>query len=351
MVSQACRYPSAVIALSVLDESPVPSGSTATQALRDTVALAQATEALGYRRYWLTEHHNTESLAGTAPEVLVAQVAAHTSSIRVGAGGILLPYYSSLKVAEVFRVLHTLHPGRIDLGLGRADGADEEAAGALRAGRSDTDAAGYRARIAELVDFLEGPRVSVPGGAGVRAFPDGPGGPEVWILGSSSDGATLAAELGLPFSFAHFVSPGFGAQVMASYQRMFRPSAANAAPLASVAVSVVCAETEDTAERLARSQAHWRFHPEGARRGPLPSVEAAEAAQLSDIERVLLNQQRNRSIVGTPGVVRSRLEEMAKASRVSELVVRTVCHDPSARLRSYELLAREFDLGACSSPS
>jgi len=349
MVSQACRYPSAVIALSVLDESPVPSGSTATQALRDTVALAQATEALGYRRYWLTEHHNTESLAGTAPEVLVAQVAAHTSSIRVGAGGILLPYYSSLKVAEVFRVLHTLHPGRIDLGLGRADGADEEAAGALRAGRSDTDAAGYRARIAELVDFLEGPRV--PGGAGVRAFPDGPGGPEVWILGSSSDGAMLAAELGLPFSFAHFVSPGFGAQVMASYQRMFRPSAANAAPLASVAVSVVCAETEDTAERLARSQAHWRFHPEGARRGPLPSVEAAEAAQLSDIERVLLNQQRNRSIVGTPGVVRSRLEEMAKASRVSELVVRTVCHDPSARLRSYELLAREFDLVACSSPS
>lgn len=331
-----------MVALSVLDESPIPSGSTAAEALHETVCLAQAAEGLGYHRYWLTEHHNTTSVAGTAPEVMVAHVASQTSSIRVGAGGVLLPYYSSLKVAEVFRVLHALHPGRIDLGLGRADGADAGAATALRQGRPDSDAAGYRQRVADLAAFVYGQPIA--GGSGVQALPAGPGGPEVWILGSSSDGASMAAELGLPFSFAHFVSPAFGQQVMATYRRMFRSSMTHERPLASLAVSVVCAETAVDAELLARSQAIWRLHPEGAERGPLLSVEEAESSVLGDLERLLLEQQRDRSIVGTPEAVRARLVAMADDFDVDELVVRTVCHDPKARLRSYEMLAEAFAL-------
>ncbi len=333
-----------MVVLSVLDESPIPSGASAATALSDTVAMAQAAEALGFRRYWLAEHHGTESVAGTAPEVLVAHVASHTSSIRVGAGGVLLPYYSSLKVAEVFRVLHILHPGRIDLGLGRAEGADAGTAAALRQGRPESDASGYRQRMAELVGFVHGQPDRAHGD--VRAMPVGPGAPEVWVLGSSSDGASLAAELGLPFSFAHFVSPKFGPQVMASYRRAFRASPAHPVALGSVGVSVVCAATDVEAERLARSQTIWRLHPEGAGRGPLLSVEEAEAYTVTDVGYLLLGQHRDKCIVGSPGVVRAHLVRIAEAFGVDELVVRTVCHDPEARLRSYELLAEAFALEA-----
>lgn len=333
-----------MVVLSVLDESPIPSGATAAKALRDTVAMAQAAEALGYRRYWLAEHHGTKSVAGTAPEVLVAHVASNTSSIRVGAGGVLLPYYSPLKVAEVFRVLHVLHPGRIDLGVGRADGADARTAAALRHGRPESDGIGYRQRVTDLVGFAHG--LPVPAHAGVGAMPAGPGAPEVWVLGSSSDGAALAAELGLPFCFAHFVSPKFGPQVMASYRRTFRASPAHPVPVSSVGVSVVCAATDVEAERLARSQAIWRLHPEGAGRGPLLSAEEAEAYTVTDVAYLLLEQHRNKCIVGSPDVVRAHLVRIAGAFGVDELVVRTVCHDPEARLRSYELLADAFALEA-----
>lgn len=335
--------------LSVLDQSPVPSGSTPAEAIGHTVALAQAAERLGYRRYWLAEHHNTASLAGTAPEVLAAHVAGRTSSIRVGAGGILLPYTSPLKAAESFRVLHALFPGRIDLGVGRAAGTDEAGATALgqRPGADDAD---HPARLADLVGLVHGVhRVhgvqrdhgdsDTDQANGVRAMPEGDGAPEVWVLGSSSDGAGLAARLGLRFSFAHFVTPSFGPQTVAAYRRRFQPSAHLRSPLASVGVNVVCAETDAEAEVLALSHDVWRLRPEGAGRGPLLPPEEAAARPLTRLERVQLAQHRDRRVVGAPDRVATALASLAGAYEVDELVVLTVCHDPAARLRSYELLA------------
>ena len=336
----------AVITLSVLDQSPVPSGTSPAEALSDTVALARAADRLGYRRYWLAEHHNTASLAGTAPEVLTAYVASQTSAIRVGAGGVLLPYYSPLKVAEAFRTLHALFPGRIDLGLGRAAGTDAVAAAALQHGPGGLGEEHYPAQVADVVGFLHGRLGADHPFAGARAVPEGPGAPEVWVLGSSSYGSSLAAGLGLPFSFAHFVAPEFGPQLTAAYFGRFRPSKVCPAPVANVAVSAICAETDAEAKRLAVSHDVWRLHPEGAERGPLLSVEEAESYTPTPLERQLMAQHRYRRVVGCPGRVRDLLLRIADSHGVDELVVRTICHDPKARLRSYELLAEAFGLRA-----
>lgn len=333
-----------MIGLSVLDQSPVPHGSTPAQALGHTVELARAAEGLGYRRYWLAEHHNTASLAGTAPEVLAAHVASRTSTIRVGAGGVLLPYYRPLKVAESFRVLHALFPERIDLGLGRAAGADEAAGDALRYEPEHVTDEHYPARVAEVVSYLHGQPGAERNTGEVRARPDGPGAPEVWVLSSSSYGAGLAASLGLRFCFAHFVTPAFGAQTIAGYRRRFRPSAHTPDPVVALGVSVICADTDAQAERLATSQDVWRLRPEGAGRGPLLCVADAEAKPVSPLERVQLAQDRTKRVVGAPDRVRDALVALAADHAVEELVVLTVCHDPAARRRSYELLAGAFAL-------
>lgn len=333
-----------MIALSVLDQSPVPHGSTTAGALQDTLALAGEAERLGYRRYWLAEHHNTSSLAGSAPEVLAAAVASRTSVIRVGAGGILLPHYSPLKVAEAFRVLEGLFPGRVDLGLGRADGTDAVAAAALRRGPSAVTEDEYPGQVVDLLGFLDGTFGGDHPLAGVRAMPAGPTSPEVWVLGSSSYGAGLAARMGLAFSFAQFVSPAFGPQILATYRRQFRPSSRCPEPRASVSVSVICADTEAEAERLAISYDVWHLRPEGGRRGPLLSVEDAEAHLVSDTERELLGQGRRRRLVGAPERVRAALVDLTARYGVDELVIRTITFDPAARTRSYRLLAEAFGL-------
>jgi luciferase family oxidoreductase group 1 len=332
-----------VITLSVLDQSPVPSGSAPVEALHATVALAQAVERLGYHRYWLAEHHNTASLAGTAPEVLAATVLSRTTSIRVGAGGVLLPYYRSLKVAEAFRVLHGLFPGRVDLGLGRAAGADEAAAAALRYEPEAVTDQHYPARVAELAALVHQEAGDHAQGV-VRAHPADDGAPEIWVLGSSSYGAGLAAGLGLRLCFAHFVTPAFGAQTLAGYRRRFRPSPHCPAPVAALGVSVICADTDAEAERLAVSSDVWRLRPEGAGRGPLLPVEEAQAQRISALERVQLAQDRPKRVVGAPEHVRAALAALAADHEVDELVVLTVCHDPGARRRSYELLAQAFAL-------
>jgi luciferase family oxidoreductase group 1 len=334
----------AVPRLSVLDQSPVPLGSTPAEALHETVALAQAVERLGYHRYWLAEHHNTASLAGTAPEVLAAHVASRTTTIRIGSGGVLLPYYRPLKVAETFRVLHALFPGRIDLGLGRAAGADEAAADRLRHEPEALSDEHYPANVAELVALVNQPSEAEHAIGEVRAMPTGEGAPEVWILGSSSYGAGLAAGLGLRFCFAHFVSPAFGAQTVAGYRRRFRHSPQCPTPVAALGVSVICADTDAEAERLAVSSEVWRLRPEGAGRGPLLSVEEAEAQRMSGVERMRMAQDRPKRVVGAPDRVRASLLTMAADYDVDELVVLTVCHDPAARRRSYELLAEAFAL-------
>ena len=332
-----------MVTLSVMDQSPIPSGSTAAQALADTLALAQEADRLGFRRFWLAEHHNTRSLAGTAPEVMTATIAARTSGIRVGSGGVLLTHYSPLKVAEAFRTLEALYPGRIDLGLGRADGADAVAVAALQQDRHAVDEE-YPERVADLVGFLDDALAPGHRYADVRAMPDTQGTPEVWVLGSSSYGADLAARMGLPFCFAHFVSPRYGRQVMAGYRRHFRPSPRCPAPCASVGVSVICAATDSEADRLATSGDVWGLRKEGAGRGPLLPPEGAEAYPASEVEKELLVQHHARRFTGAPDKVHAALSDLATEFEVDELVVRTVCHDPAARLRSYRLLAEVFSL-------
>ncbi|HEV8114871.1 MAG TPA: MsnO8 family LLM class oxidoreductase [Acidimicrobiales bacterium] len=318
--------------LSILDQSPVPSGSTPAEALRETVALAQAAERLGYTRYWLAEHHGTPGLAGTAPEVLAARVAAATATIRVGAGGVLLSHYSPIKVAETFAVLGALFPGRIDLGLGRADGASQATAAALQAGAEGAHRP-FGEKLVELLDRLEAADLALP--AGDR--------PQPWLLASSSDGAGAAAALGLPLCFAHFISTGFGPQIVARYRAAFQPRGQRQWSEASVAVAVICAATDEQAERLATSVDIWRLSSEDGR-GPVPTVEEAAARPCTALERATIAQRRKGLIVGGPERVTHALERLACDFDVEELAVLTICHDPAARLRSYELLAEAFEL-------
>lgn len=330
------------IALSVLDQCPVPSGSTAAAALGDSVQLAVSAERLGYRRYWAAEHHNTPSLGSTSPEILVAAVAARTNTIRVGSGGVLLSHYSPLKVAETFRMLDALSPGRVDLGVGRATGPTAATEAALLYGAHGDET--FPRKLVDLLGFLDGALEDGHPFGGVRALPDGTAGPEVWVLGSSAQGAGYAAQLGLPFSFAHFITAHLGSAVMNTYARRFQPSSRSGRPLGNVAVSVVCADTDAEAQRLARSVDVWRLQPEGAERGPLLPPEEAAMVALTDVERVRVAQNRAAMVVGAPEPVRARLVELAREFTVDELVVVTVCHDPRARLRSYELLAESFAL-------
>jgi luciferase family oxidoreductase group 1 len=334
-----------VVALSVLDQSPVPDGMSPAEALGHTVALARATEAMGYRRFWVAEHHNTRSLASTAPEILVGALAAATSSIRVGSGGVMLSHYSPLKVAETFRTLAALYPGRIDLGVGRTPGADPVTEAALQYLPGVPGDEQYVEKVADLAGFLHDRLDPGHPFESVRALPDGVVAPRLWMLGSSSHGGAVAAYLGLPFVFAHFITSTFGPQVMAAYRRGFQPSDAGAAPEAAVAVGVICAETDSEAERLALSADVWRLRPEGSARGALLSPEDAAAVALTELDRAKIAQSRATMVVGGPARVRAGLVAVAESFDVDELIVVTVCHDPAARLRSYELLAEAFDLG------
>jgi luciferase family oxidoreductase group 1 len=345
-------------ALSVLDQTPVPDGFTAAEAVAHTLALARATDRLGYRRYWLAEHHDTPSLAGTAPEILVSAVAAATAAMRVGSGGVLLPYYSPLKVAEVFRMLHTLHPGRIDLGVGRAAGTDPAAEAALLASGGASGEEHFAEHVAELVGFLHDDFDPAHPWAAVRAMPDGPGAPALWLLGSSSHSTSIAAALKLSFAFAHFITPDFGPRLMASYRRRLRiparedvPDAGERSrPRAAVAVSVLCADTDAAARAQASTTDRWRLGPEGSTRPPILPPDAVAAAPWTELERLRAAQSRAKTFVGTPEQVRPRLEALAAEFEVDELIVLTVCHDPAARLRSYELLAEAFGLTAPPRP-
>jgi luciferase family oxidoreductase group 1 len=327
-----------VLTLSVLDQSPVPEGSTPADALRETLRLAELCDSLGYRRYWLAEHHNTGGLAGSAPEVLIGQVAARTSRLRVGSGGVMLSHYAPLKVAESFRVLEALFPGRIDLAVGRAPGSDQLTAAALAPGGRGFSASEFPAQVADLVSYVNGGR------GPIRAQPLGETAPAVWLLGSSATSALLAAQFGLPCSFAHFINPVGGPEVLAAYRERFRPSPFLAEPQASIGVGVICAETDDEAQRLASSLRLWRLRLERGDPGPVPTPEEALAHEYTEVERVRLAQNESRLVVGSPARVRAELDALAAAYGVDEVVVVTICHDQAARRRSYELLAKAFEL-------
>ncbi len=333
-----------MLALSVLDQSPVRSGGTAAAAVQETLELAELCDRLGYRRYWLAEHHATPGLAGSCPEVLIGPVAARTERIRVGSGGVMLQHYSALKVAEQFRMLETLHPGRIDLGIGRAPGSDQRTARALR----EADA-WFPQQVADVLAYLRDELPDSHPHAGVRATPACPTAPEPWLLGSTDQSAMLAAHFGTAFSFAHFIVGEGGPEVVRGYRRAFRPSAWLPEPRASAAVFVVCADTDAEAVRLVRSRELFILGLYTGRLRPYPSVEEAETYPYTPRELAIVENARRRSVAGSPAAVRERLLAFAAEHDVEELVVVTITHDPKARRRSYELLADAFDLAGGSS--
>lgn len=338
-----------MVSLSVLDQSPIRHGSNAAEAVAETVRLAQACEQLGYERYWLAEHHNTQSFAGSTPEVLIGKVASETKTIRVGSGGVMLPHYSPLKVAENFRMLETLYPGRIDLGVGRAPGSDPRTSAALQSGPETYDIAVFPQLVQLLTQFLQDARGEEAFGdehpyRGIHAMPRGPGLPQVWVLGSSPMGAVYAADLGQPFSFAHFISPDGGEKIVESYRQKFKPSKELQEPKVSLGISVLCAETEEEAKQLSMTRNLWVLHLLTGRHIPFPSLEEALNYPYTPNDYQVLKSIEQRSFAGTPAQVRERLKDLSEAYGTDEFVVVTITHDFESRLKSYELLAREFEL-------
>ena len=332
------------LTLGVLDQSPIREGGTAAQALAETLELARATERLGYSRYWLAEHHNSRGLASSAPEVLIARVAAETSTMRIGSGGVMLSHYAPLKVAENFRTLETLYPGRIDMGVGRAPGSDGRTAQALTHGPGALGIQHYPAQVADLLRFVSD---ELPEGhyfTGIHASPLGPTVPEPWVLGSSLESASLAAEFGLPFSFAHFINEAWAGEAITLYQRIFRASAWLDEPKVSVGVSVICADTDERAEELAMSRWLWRLRNRQGRAYGVPSVESAKAEVLNEAERDYVRFQEANALVGSPERVKERMEALAADLDADEFIVVTITYDFADRLRSYELLAEAFGL-------
>jgi len=334
-----------MIALSVLDQSPIREGGSAADALAETLELARLTDRLGYRRYWVAEHHNADGLAGSAPEVLIARIAGLTRRIRVGAGGVMLSHYSAYKVAETFRMLETLHPGRIDLGLGRAPGSDQRTAHALARPGASPGAEHYVEQVGDVIGYVHDALGSEHPFKGLKVQPAIETAPEIWLLGSSDQSAALAAHYGAPFSFAHFISDRMGPEIMAAYRTAFQPSPWAPAPLGSIGVFVICADTEEEAEALSLSRDLWRLRFERGWLGPYPSVEAAKAHFFSEQDLAIVRLHRRRQVIGTPAQCRDRLVALAARYGVDEIVVVTITYDFGARCRSYELLADAFELG------
>jgi len=338
-----------MLRFSVLDQSPVRQGATPRDALLETIELARHVEALGYHRYWLAEHHGTPGLAGSAPEIMIARVAAETKHIRVGSGGVMLSHYSSLKVAEQFRLLETLHPGRIDLGIGRAPGSDQLTAVALQHGPGALGIEHFPNQIADLLGFLERTIPADHPFSRIQVTPAGDTQPEIWILGSSDQSPIFAAYFGCAFSFAHFITDEGGPEIMESYRRQFRPSQRLAAPLGSIGVFVICAASEERAAYLAASRDLSRLRQRQGILAPFPPPEDALAYPYTEAERRVVDYHRRRQVVGTPETVKPRLEAMAASYGVEELVILTITHDFAARKQSYTLLAEAFGLTSSGS--
>jgi luciferase family oxidoreductase group 1 len=329
------------VRLSVLDQSPVPEGSTGADALRNTIDLAALADGLGYERYWLAEHHGTPMLASTSPEVLIAAVAAATTRIRVGSGGVMLPHYSPLKVAELFSVLSALHPARIDLAVGRAPGTDPVTTFALQRDRRQAAPDDFPDQLAELIAYVDGELPPNHPFARLTALPGLPERPALWLLGSSPQSAVWAAQLGLPYAFADFINPA-GAEITAVYRDRFQPSARLAQPRVCVASSVVCADTDEEAGRLAASgRMTYRMLRQGR---PIQIPPPDKALRYLDEASASARPSGRRGIVGSPDAVKAGLEAVAAEYGADELMVVTITYDHDARRRSYELLAEAFAL-------
>ena len=333
--------------LGILDQSTVRAGHDPAESIRETVALAQACEGFGYSRYWLAEHHASRSQAGTAPEVLLGALAAATHRIRIGSAGVMLPHYSALKVAECFRVLEALAPGRIDLGLGRAPGSDRQTAFALNP-LADQAADHFPAQIRDLMAWVRGtPLMAGHPFANVAAEPSGPGAPDLWILGSSDYGAQVAAHFGLPYCFAHFITSGRGtADALALYRHLYQPSEHHPAPHATIAVWAFAASDAAQADREFLSRAVWRLGRDRGVFAPLPSPDKAAAYPFTPAEQARIERMRDDALLGTGPQVASAIQHLADAVGADEVAVLTTASTPAIRRDSYRLLAEAAGLTA-----
>lgn len=358
--------------LSVLDQSPVPEGHTATEALANSLELAQQADALGYTRLWYSEHHAMEMLACTAPEILITRAAAVTKRIRVGSGGVMLPHYSAFKVAEVFSTLHAMFPGRIDLGIGRAPGGGQLESYALRRVRQGPQPDDFPQQLAEVLAYLHPERFAESPNHPFRKLlvsPEAPGAPDVWLLGSSMWSAVTAAQEGLPYAYAHFFSAQGTRQAIEYYQRNFQPSRfdddglGRKKPEATLAIGVICAPTQEEAELL---HAPVRLLQRRIRTGDRRPVATPENA-LRELGNTLPqapnpfasftagsfdepDEEWPRYVVGTPDKVAAKLHGLADELHLSELIVNTITHSQEARLRSYRLLAEAMQLSVATLP-
>lgn len=329
--------------LSVLDQSPIRQGGNAAQALQETIELAKRCEQWGYYRYWVAEHHASKGFAGCSPEVLLARLGAETGTIRLGSGGVMLPHYSPYKVAENFRILAAMYPDRLDLGVGRAPGTSQFISSALAYG-SPVGAEYFPAKVADLEAFLTDTTPHTPGLEKARAYPKVDSVPELWMLGSSEDSAMLAAQMGLPYCFAHFINPHIHDDILKTYRSRFQPGLRLEQPHTCLCVTAVCANSEEQAARLSLSRKLWfasLFSGTGDR--PIPSVEEAEQHEYSDRELEVIKSHFLDAIHGTPEQVVNKLDEMAGRFETDELMVVSITYDFEARCRSHELLASTWN--------
>jgi luciferase family oxidoreductase group 1 len=328
-----------MLRLSVLDQSAAVQGRDEDSAIRDTLALAEHCEALGYQRFWLSEHHGLPTIVGTAPEVLMAAIAARTQRMRIGSAGVMLPHYSAFKVAEQFRTLEALAPGRIDLGVGRAPGGDMRVAQAL-----NPAAYGAAEHFPEQVRDLQA-WTSQRSHRGLTTHPLGPHAPEIWILGSSDYGAQLAAHFGLPYAFAYFFTDGVGAeQAMALYRHLYQPSERHPRPQATLCIWALAAATDEEAAHHALSRDRWRIDRGRGVLGPLRSPAEIAARGFDAAEEQSLAPMRARAFVGSVATVRERILRLVEQFQLDEVVINTWAHDPAVRRTSYALLAEAFSL-------
>ncbi len=333
------------VALSVLDLAPVPEGSTPSQALGNALDLARHVEALGYGRVWVAEHHNMPGIASSSPPVLLAHLAAGTERIRLGSGGVMLPNHAPLVVAEQFGMLEALHPGRIDLGLGRAPGTDGLTAAALRRSTDPfSNEDDFPAQLAQLRGFLRGELPREDPLHRIKAVPNNGREPAIWLLGSSGYSAQLAGELGLPFSFAHHFSGQNTVAAVELYRASFRPSEVLQRPYVMLGTAVTAADDDAEAEFQNGPNVLQFLRLRQGRPGLLPTPEEAERALRDPSARQFAEQRRASQIVGGPDAVRRGIEELLARTNADELMVTSVVHDHAARRRSYEVLADVVDL-------
>jgi luciferase family oxidoreductase group 1 len=330
------------VKLSVLDQSPVRAGSDPYSALQETIKLAQLTDELGYHRYWVAEHHASDALAGCSPEVLLGRLGVETTQIRIGSGGIMLPHYSPYKVAENFKLLQTLYPDRVDLGIGRAPGTDPFTAAAIRYG-SRVGPEHFPNMVLDLQALLNDTDPATPGMQNARAFPKVKTPPELWMLGSSEDSCGLAASMGLPYNFAYFINPNIRSDIFDHYRSQFRPGPNLDEPHSCLAIFTICADTEEEALRLSSSRDLWYIRLLRGSPGPFPSVE--EALSYDDYspgERQAIEQSRDKRVVGTPEQVTRHFKNLVERFKLDELMLITITHDVEARRHSYKLIAEAW---------